>query len=212
MLSGSVLPPAAVHEAALAHKKGPGGRKRSRQGEHFRTAEPVHPGTLSVDGNREWPAAMGIRVSYKLPPGVPPGLIDDASYLRRTSTALKRTGAASRVYFCDRVWILHHDNGTTTRTKSRSAAAAFLASHGHHFVDVVDVKPGSADLASPLPLESLQETQHKRLRPSPGHSQQLEEKFLVCGLEIFRRIQPNSFCSKCKQSMCPVTLNKQQFC
>ena len=127
MLSGRVLPPAAVQEAALAHKKGPGGRKRSRQGEHFRTAEPVHPGTLSVDGNREWPAAMGIRVSYKLPPGVPPGLIDDASYLRRTSTALKRTGAASRVYFCDRVWILHHDNGTTTRPKSRSAAAAFFS-------------------------------------------------------------------------------------
>ena len=183
------------------------GVKRSHKGENLKSTHAVSEGTLTADGNRVWPEEYGIRLTYKLPPGLPPGLIIDASALHLISSAEKLKPVDKRKYQCGRVWkLLRPDGSGYDRTKSRHEAAAFLATHGFSFVDLVagadaPALPAEAEITD-VCISTPAMGQSKRVRPTPADMEDFDGRMYTGTCENLRSLLPKEPCPICKQRKC----------
>ena len=182
------------------------GVKRSHQGENLKSTHAVSKGTLTADGNRVWPEEYCIGSTYKLPPGLPPGLIVDASTLHLAGTAEKLKSVDKRKYKCVRAWLLRQADGSYRRTQKRIEAAAFLATHGFSFVDLVAAAdapalPAEAEITD-VCISTPAMGQSKRVRPTPADMEDFDGRMYTGTCENLRSLLPKEPCPICKQRKC----------
>ena len=118
-----------------------------------------------------------------LPPGLPPGLIHDVSALYLAYKAEKKKSAALRKYKCTRAWMLRQADGSYRRTQARLEAAAFLATHGFCFVDLVaataaPAPPADAEIAH-VCTSTPAVGQSKRVRPTPADKEDFDGRTAI---------------------------------